>query len=145
MTLTVSDIMTTDLVKLTKEATLQDAHNITRERGIRHLPVVEPKSGKLLAIVTQKNMIAKVVSTVALYGGEALEEHESRTDIMEVAVTDYESVDKNQPLSDVAPFFLQNKHGCLPVVDDTGRLVGMITSSDFVKLSVQLLEERETI
>ena len=143
MTLTVSDIMTTDLVKLTKQATLQDAHNITRERGIRHLPVVDQDSGKLLAIVTQKNMIAKVVSTLALYGGEALEEQEGRTDIMEVAVTDYETVDKNQPLTDVAPFFLQNKHGCLPVVDDGIRLVGMITSSDFVKLSVQLLEERE--
>lgn len=54
MTLTVSDIMTTDLVKLTQNATLQDAHSITRERGIRHLPVVEPSTGKLLAIVTQK-------------------------------------------------------------------------------------------
>ena len=143
MTLTVSDIMTTDLVKLTKNATLRDAHNITREKGIRHLPVVEQKSGKLLAIVTQKNMIAKVIGALALYGGDALEEQEARTGIMEVAVKDYETVDKNQPLSDVAPFFLQNKHGCLPVVDDQQRLVGMITSSDFVKLSVQLLQERE--
>lgn len=143
MTLTVSDIMTTDLVKLTKQATLQDAHNITREKGIRHLPVVDQKSGKLVAIVTQKNMIAKVISALTLYGGNALSEQEAMTGIMEVAVTDYESADQNQPLVDVAPFFLQNKHGCLPVLDEQERLVGMITSSDFVKLSVQLLEERE--
>lgn len=89
-------------------------------------------------------MIAKVVSALALYGGDGLEEHESRTDIMEVAVTDYETADKNQPLTDVAPFFLRNKHGCLPIVDEQHRLVGIITSSDFVKLSVQLLEERES-
>lgn len=143
MTLTVADIMTTDLVKLTKEASLQDAHNITREKGIRHLPVVEQKTGKLLAIVTQKNMIAKVISALTLYGGSALAEQETRTGIMEVAVTDYDTVDRNQPLVDIAPFFLRNKHGCLPVVDEQARLVGIITSSDFVKLSVQLLQERE--
>lgn len=143
MTLTVSDIMTTDLVKLTREASLQDAHNITRKKGIRHLPVVEQETGKLLAIVTQKNMIAKVISALTLYGGSALAEQETRTGIMEVAVTDYDTVDRNQPLVDIAPFFLRNKHGCLPVVDEQARLVGIITSSDFVKLSVQLLQERE--
>lgn len=141
MMLTVADIMTTKLVKLTKHASLQDAHQITRDKGIRHLPVVETETGKLVAIVTQKNMIAKVISTLALYGGQALEEQEARTDIMEVASLDYETVTKDEVLTDVAPFFLENKHGCLPVVDGEGVLIGMVTSSDFVKLSIQLLED----
>ena len=68
MPLTVEDIMTTKLVKLTKGATLGDAHRITREKGIRHLPVVDPETDKLLAIVTQKAMLAKVINTITLYG-----------------------------------------------------------------------------
>lgn len=142
MALKVEDIMTTNLVKLTQDATLRDAHLITREKGIRHLPVVDPLTGKLVAVVTQKSMIAKVINTLALYGGDSLQDQEARTGIMEVAILDYETVKKDDPLENVAPFFLDNKHGCLPVVDDEERLIGMITSSDFVKLSVELLKQR---
>ena len=143
MPLTIEDIMTTKLVKLTKDATLGDAHRITREQGIRHLPVVEPDTDKLLAIVTQKAMLAKVINTLTLYGGKALTEQENATDIMEVAALDFDAVHKTERLTDVAPFFLDNKHGCLPVVDTEGALIGMVTSSDFVKLSVELLRQRE--
>ena len=143
MPLRVEDIMTTKLVKLTEDATLSDAHHITRDKGIRHLPIVEPDSGKLLAVVTQKAMIAKVINTLTLYGGGALKDQESRTGIMEVAIVDYQTVRKDEPLEQVAPFFLDNKHGCLPVVDENHCLVGMVTSSDFVKLSVELLKRLE--
>ncbi|MCC2614642.1 CBS domain-containing protein [Aestuariibacter halophilus] len=136
----VSDIMTRRLVKLTAQASLADAHQITREKGIRHLPVVDPLTGKVLAIVTQKSLVAKVISLLSLYGSEALAEHEQDTSILEVAVKDFDTAQADDPLIEVAPFFLRNKHGCLPVVDDKGSLIGMVTSSDFVKLSAQLLE-----
>ena len=143
MPLLVEDIMTTKLIKLTEDATLSDAHQITKEKGIRHLPIVEPDTGKLLAVVTQKAMIAKVINTLTLYGPNALKEQESRTGIMEVAILDYQTVKKTDSLEQVAPFFLDNKHGCLPVVDDNNCLIGMVTSSDFVKLSVELLNRLE--
>lgn len=143
MILTVADIMTTRLVKLTPSATLQDAHNITREKGIRHLPVVDQKTGKLLALVTQKTLIARVISNIALYGGKELADIERKTNIMEIAVTDFSTVKKTEPLADIGPYFIKNKHGCMPVVDDNNGLLGIITSSDFVKLSVTLLNQLE--
>jgi CBS domain-containing protein len=139
--LTVADIMTKDLVTLTPSNSLADAHTITREKGIRHLPVIDSENHKLIAIVTQKSMIARVINLVMLYGGGELRHHEKITNIMEVAEKDFETVTPSQSLHDVAPFFLANKHGCLPVVDDEQNLVGMITSSDFVHLSVSLLEQ----
>ena len=33
----------------------------------------------------------------------------------------------------VARHMLQEKHGCLPVVDAEGRVVGIITEADFVR------------
>ncbi len=105
MKMTVADIMTTNLVKLTPDATLGDAHRITRDRGIRHLPVVDQLSGKLMALVTQKALIAKVVKSIALYGGQNLLEQENNTNIMEVAVTDFRSVKKDDLLTDRWPLF----------------------------------------
>ncbi len=141
MALTAADIMTSRLIKLTPAATLHDAHEITREKGIRHLPVVNQEDGKLLALVTQKDLVANVVRSIALYGTQELIENEKNTNIMELAKTDFTSVKKQDLLSTIAPFFLNNKHGCLPVVDDNQCILGIITSSDFVKLSVKLLSE----
>lgn len=106
------------------------------------MPVLAPETGELIGIVTQKSMIAKVISLLNLYGEKALPRHERLTNVMEVAVTDFDTIPSTGALRDVAPFFLKNKHGCLPVVDTTEHVVGMVTSSDFVKLSIRLLEQQ---
>ncbi|GAB5380385.1 MAG: CBS domain-containing protein [Aliiglaciecola sp.] len=141
MSLTVSAIMSKKLIKLAPHATLHDAHEITRKQSIRHLPVVDPKTNKLVALVTQKDLITHVIRSIALYGTEELLEREKSTNILEVAQKDFASVSADQPLDDVAPFFLQNKHGCLPVIDPDKGIIGIVTSSDFVKLCVQLLQD----
>jgi len=143
MTVTVADIMTMDVVALTPDSTLRDAHETTRRMGIRHLPIVDPDSKALKAIVTQKAMISKVVSLLTQHGSKELEAQEKQTNIMELAVNDYETVSPTQTVSEIARFFLENKHGCLPVVDAERQLVGIVTSSDFVKLAVSLLAEKE--
>lgn len=140
--LTIADIMTANVITLSPNDTLRDAHELTRTKGIRHLPVIDPVTQKLIAIVTQKAMIAKVINLLTLYGNEALVERERETNIMELAVVDFEPVSPNDEIATVANFFLQNKHGCLPVTNSDGGLEGIVTSSDFVKLSVRLLAER---
>jgi CBS-domain-containing membrane protein len=138
--LTVADIMTTKLITLGPEATLRDAHNITKEKGIRHIPIVD-SDNKLLAIVTQKVLIANVMQILSDYGEQAIERKEKHTDVLNVAETDFDTVKPNRPIVDVAEFFLFNKHGCLPVVDDENKILGIITSSDFVRLSIKLLSQ----
>ncbi|TMO90199.1 CBS domain-containing protein, partial [Pseudoalteromonas ruthenica] len=34
---------------------------------------------------------------------------------------------------------VDNRHGCMPVVSEQGQLVGILTSSDFVRLAAALL------
>ncbi|GAA0858013.1 CBS domain-containing protein [Aliiglaciecola litoralis] len=143
MPLQAAQIMTSRLIKLTPEASLHDAHEITREKGIRHLPVVNQHTHQLIGIVTQKDLIANVIRSIALYGTEELLEREKQTSIMEIVRCDFASVKKNDELRDIVPYFLDNKHGCLPVVDDNQCIIGIITSSDFVKLSMQLLDQTE--
>ena len=139
--ITIADIMTSSVITLTPQDTLRNAHDATKNRGIRHLPVVDSDSGELKGIVTQRSMIAKVISLMNLYGAKNIHSHEERTNIMEVAVVDFDTVSPTDPVKDVAPFFLKNKHGCLPVIGEDGKLSGIVTSSDFVKLSISLLEQ----
>lgn len=144
MALTVSDVMTSPVFTLPPTASLHDAHNATRERGIRHLPIVDPHTDGLVGIVNQKQLIAKVVSLLTQYGSKHLAEAEVKVSIMDIALTDFDTVGTHEPLADVACFFLQNKHGCMPVVEGD-KVVGVLTSSDFVKLTIKLLaQQRDT-
>ncbi|MFS1703216.1 HPP family protein [Alteromonas sp. AMM-1] len=143
--LTVADIMTCPVLQLHEGNTLHDAHYITRHRGIRHLPVVNKDTKAIVGVVTQKSLVAKVMSLLVLYGNDALEQHEKDTNIMEVAVLDFDTVKASDFIRDVAPFFLRNKHGCLPVVDDHKQVIGIVTSTDFVNLSMMLIDKMDKL
>jgi CBS domain-containing membrane protein len=138
----VKDIMTTNLHTLDESATLEDAHRMSREYGIRHIPVLDSQSGKLRGVVTQKALISKVMKLARIYGESELAEQEKTVPIEAVAVTDCDTIGADHPLLDMAEYFLAHKHGCLPVVDEHGSLQGIITSSDFVKLAIRLLKHQ---
>ncbi|ART81908.1 CBS domain-containing protein [Oceanisphaera profunda] len=139
--ISVGDIMTRDLLTLDQSATLKDAHDMMREKSIRHIPVVDPLTGKLMGVLTQKRMIATIMSLLSDYGVSALERRERQCRVVEIIDADFESVDEHAPLIEVVSFFLKNKHGCLTIVDDKQCLIGIVTSSDFVRLCAELLKK----
>lgn len=49
----------------------------------------------------------------------------------DIMSTPVQTVRQTTPLPEVARLMRENDIGCLPVVDDTGTLVGLITESDF--------------
>ncbi|WP_404340772.1 HPP family protein [Pseudoalteromonas mariniglutinosa] len=138
MSQTVSDLMTVDPFAVSSDNSLHDAHNLMKEKNVRHIPVID-EDGVLVGMLTQKIMIAKVMGIMATYGANALERKEKHTKVQDIMVDDFASVTPTQPLSDVVRFFVENRHGCMPVVDQQNKLVGILTSSDFVRLAAALL------
>ncbi len=138
---TISELMTTKLLTIGHDKTMKNVHDLITRKGIRHIPIVDASNSVMVGLVTHKNMISKVVSLLTLHGPDRLVEQEMKTSVMDIAVTDFQKINQNQSLKDAAEFFLNNKHGCLPVFDDDDHLVGMLSSSDFVKLSLSLLSK----
>lgn len=135
---TVAQLMTADPLCVTRDASLKDAHDLMRSKNIRHIPVIDDK-GELVGMLTQKIMIAKVMGLMAQYGATALERKEKQILIADIMATDFAAVAPQQSLKDVADFFVSNRHGCMPVVDESNKLKGILTSSDFVRLAADLL------
>ena len=71
--------------------------------------------------------------------------HESDTSVFvrDVMLRELVTVREDTPLSDAGLLLWNNKLGCLPVVDDDKKLVGIVTEADFVKLALRLLETRD--
>ncbi|MEL4255419.1 MULTISPECIES: CBS domain-containing protein [Shewanella] len=138
----VSDIMSTEVICISNGASLKDAHHLMQTRGVRHLPVISETDGTLVGILTHKKMIASVLSMLNKYGQGALDRKERYTPIATVMDKDCQSLTPDEPLTVVVEYFIGNKLGCLPVVDNNKKVLGIVTSSDFIKLCRTLLQQQ---
>jgi CBS domain-containing protein len=62
--------------------------------------------------------------------------------ISSIMTSPVQTVDEQAGLRGTAMHLQKNKLGCLPVVRE-GRLVGIITDSDFVAIAISLMEQLE--
>ncbi|MCL1074672.1 CBS domain-containing protein [Shewanella dokdonensis] len=136
----VQDIMTANVVCISDGATIKDAHLLMQSRGVRHLPVISEANGTLVGLLTHKKMVTTVIGLLNRYGTGALDRHERYTPLAELMETDFTPLTTDTALTDVVDYFISNKHGCLPVVDSERKVLGIVTSSDFVKLCSKLLK-----
>lgn len=137
----IRDIMATNVVCISHKASLKDAHELMQTRGVRHLPVISEEDGTLVGVLTHKKMIGVIISMINKYGTNILARKERGQLIEDLMDSDFQKVTEDEPLKVVVEYFIDNKLGCLPVIDNQNKVLGIVTSSDFVKLCAQLLNK----
>ena len=132
MGMTAADIMKTQLVTGTRETRLYQALEMMGEKGIRHLPIVE--DGKLLGILSdrdlQKHMSATFGSADEKSGDRLLMLKTAEELMTKAPIT----VRPDTALKEVVHILVERKFGAVPVVDEAGMAVGIITSIDLLRL-----------
>ena len=136
----VQDIMTRKVVCISDQASLKDAHALMTNRNVRHLPVISEQDSSLVGILTHKKMVATVMALVNKYGTQALDRRERAQTVAGIMDKHYQHLTADEPLPIVVEYFIDNKLGCLPVINAQGKVEGIVTSSDFVKLCAKLLK-----
>jgi len=139
---TVGEIMSKRLVVLTEEENLSRLEAGMARFGLRHLPVVD--DGKLVGLVSHRDLLR--VSASSLEKGR-VERHEqllANTFVGEIMTRGVRTARVDTPLSMAAKDMLEGRFGCLPVVDEWGYLVGIVTEHDFLKLCLDFLEADES-
>lgn len=131
-------IMTTEVVTVSPSDPVVRARTLMKDHRIRHLPVVSD-SGELVGLVTQTDLFAASDSF--------LREKDDRLPVRDfpvedIMVTGIATVERNAGLRQAALFLEKHRFGCLPVLEN-GKLVGIVTDSDFVGVAINLLEQIE--
>jgi CBS domain-containing protein len=127
----VSSIMTDSVITVSVNDHLRDVKKKFSKENIRHLPVM---SGEELVGIISKNDIMR------LSFGSVFDNQENADE----AVLDMLSVDQvmtHKPKSikadmlirDVAEILVSSHFHSLPVVDDDGKVVGIVTSTDIIQ------------
>src|SRR5574341_465081 len=124
----VRDVMTSDPVTIGPGTPLPEARRLMKQRGIRHLPVVDD-AGRLLGVLTDRDIRhAAFVPALAEYlGWEVRRLRAPRVrDVMTWSVV---TTHPDATLVQAGLTMFQRRIGSLPVVDN-GRLVGIVTERD---------------
>jgi CBS domain-containing membrane protein len=135
--MSVADLMTADVVTLTEDETLAHAQRCMARGRIRHLPVV--REGQLVGLITHRDLLAASFSIFAEVEANEQRRVFDTVRVVEVMHRDVVTVSPTLAVSKAARILLENKYGCLPVVDNEQRLQGIVTEADFLRLTVQLL------
>ena len=138
----VKDLMTTKVLTLKDSDTLHDARQLMEKARIRHLPVLDAR-GAFRGLVTHRDLLSYTVSQLAGIRPEERAEIESGLPISEIMRTDVVTATPGTSLRDAAEILYTQKYGCLPVLEvrkEGHRLTGIVTESDFVRLSIVLLQ-----
>lgn len=130
-------IMSTDLITLPPDATLDEARSLMHNNRIHHIPVVDDDN--LVGLVTLTNVLAATDSFLRARDNRI---HANEILVKDAMVTDIATIDEHASLRQAALFIEKHKIGCLPIVTD-GKLRGIITDTDFVGVAINLLELAE--
>jgi CBS domain-containing protein len=148
MPTTVADVMSRDPVVVQPETPLSEAIKIIAERHISGLPVVD-QSGKLVGVISETDLMWQetgvtpppfimVLDSVIYLKNPAQYErdlHKALGQTVGEVMTqkDIATVKPEKPLRDAAQLMHDRRVHRLPVVDDAGTVVGILTRGDIIR------------
>lgn len=103
--------------------------------SIRHLPVVD-RDGQLVGIVSNRDVL-RAGERQNRPDNPKLLAHSALL-VREIMSPDVLTIEPERTAREAALIMRKNQFGCLPVVEE-GRLVGIVTESDYVELAASLL------
>ncbi len=132
----VKNWMSQPVITVEVSDTIKLANHLLNENRIRSLPVLS--KGELVGIVTDRDLKRASVSETA-----GLESHEivymnTRIQLGEIMTENPITVTPATTVDEVAKILLKHKISGIPVVNDSGDLVGIITQGDIFKLLISL-------
>ncbi len=120
--LLVGDVMTAAVMALYPTDTL-DAARIEMAFGhVRHLPVIDDET-RVIGLVSQGDLLSSFWrdgSTTPVLVGPVMK-------------TDLRLVTSETPIHEAIALLLEHRTDCLPVVDERGKLAGILTETDFLR------------
>ena len=131
---TVGDVMTRHVITMSPHHSFSDAITLMAKHSFRHFLVLD-KANKLVGVVSDRDILRRLARTGNLHD----------TSVSQFMSRDLITVTPDTKLSHAVGKMLSKRINCLPVIDDTDNLCGIITSTDLLQAfrSIQFSAEEQ--
>lgn len=147
------DIMSTNVITVQKDTTIEEIAHLLADNSISGVPVLD-ESGKLIGMVTQKDLLYKDVeprfpAVVELLGGliflKGVKQYNEElrklvaTRADQIMTKSIVTVSEDTEVEKVAQLMVEKDVNRVPVMKD-GKLSGIISRADVVKYIAKMME-----
>ena len=137
--MTVSKNMTINPVTTTPDMGVFEAFELMKNEGVQRLPVLD-NDGNLVGIISEKNITSAAADRKVSIVEFAL--LLSKIKVGDVMTKEVITVSVDDPVELAARKMSDNDISILPVVDNDGKLVGIVSRSDLFRLLLELFGTR---
>lgn len=131
-----SEIMTKSVSTVTPEMSLYEVAKRMKDGDIGVLPVVEGETGKLVGIITDRDIVVRVVAEEKLV---------RETKVSEVMTAEVFTLKPDDFAFNAARIMGEKQVRRIPIVDDAGVLQGIVSIADIALEMEDQLEVAETL
>jgi CBS domain-containing protein len=133
----IQDVMTRDPSSVTPESPARDAARIMKEEDVGIVPVVDDQSSrKLVGVITDRDLAIRIVA----------EERDASTLVRDVMSTsDLATCAPDEDLDEVMDAMAAEQVRRIPIVDERGSLVGIVSQADVVRKARDDNKAEETV
>lgn len=137
----VESVMNRNVVVLREEDTLDTLEDAMERYRFRHMPVVDGKT--LVGIVSQRDLLRASLSSLQPphTGRESQRALFERVFIAQVMKREVVTTHPEASVLEASRAILANRVGALPVTNDRGELVGIVSENDLLLALVRYAEE----
>jgi len=136
----IKDIMSTNVVTVTEDTRVDDARKIMEAHNIRRLPVM--KKDKLVGLVTKHMILEAAPSPATSLNIWELHYLLAKMTVKDIMVKKPLTIPADMPVEEALELGQEKGFGAFPVMED-GRLAGMVTESDIVRMMTRVLGVKE--
>jgi len=138
MNATVKDVMTTHVIAVRKGASFKEMAARLREQRVSAFPVLD-EDNKVIGVVSEADLLAKEAMEYAGHHPGGILHHREQAKAAGTTAADLMSkppvtIGATEFVSQAARLMYTRKVKRLPVVDDDGRLVGIVSRSDVLSV-----------
>ncbi len=147
--MTVATIMTTDVLTVTSSMPVSEVARIMVDEGVSGLPVVD--SGKLVGIITELDVVSKEIDVDPPAYGTFLDaifrlpwdrsDEEVRRVVAltagELMSSPVVTIPAHASIHEAADLMFKQRVSPIPVVNDSGEMIGIISRTDIIRLIAQ--------
>jgi len=132
--------MSTNVVTVTEDTRVDDARKIMEAHNIRRLPVM--KKDKLVGLVTKHMLLEAAPSPATSLNIWEVHYLLAKMTVKDIMVKKPLTIPTDMPVEEALQLGQEKGYGAFPVMED-GRLAGMVTESDIVRMMTRVLGVKE--
>lgn len=131
--------MVSEVITIDKDASVFEAHEKMAANGIRHLPIVDADN-RLIAIVTDRDIRSAMPYRLIKEKGRAAERKKAaQLKVADIMTRDPKTIPPTYTIQDALLMIQKEKVGAFPVVDEEGKLKGILSVRDLLRAFINVL------